>query len=111
MRVDGDVATIGITDHAQSEMGDIVFVEMPAVGRKVGASESVGSIESVKTVSDLYAPVAGEITEVNKALGSNSELVNEDPYGKGWVLKVKLSDAGAAAGLLAPDAYKATLDH
>ena len=111
VRLENDVATVGITDYAQSELGDIVFVELPAVGRKVAAEENVGSIESVKTVSDFYSPVGGEVAEVNSSLGANSELVNEDPYGKGWVLKVRLSDKAAAEALLGPDAYKATLDH
>ena len=107
VRVEGDVATIGITDFAQSELGDIVFVELPNVGRVVGVDETVGSVESVKTVSDLYSPVAGEVVETNPALGAQSELVNSDPYGKGWMLKVRVS--GGLDALLDADAYTVLL--
>lgn len=103
IQVDGDVATVGITDHAQSELGDIVFVELPAVGRTVNAQESVGSIESVKTVSDFYAPVAGEVVERNDALTSESELVNSDPYAGGWLIKIKMT--GGTDGLLDAESY------
>lgn len=105
VRLDGEIATIGITDFAQSELGDIVFVELPNVGRAVGVDETVGSVESVKTVSDLYSPVAGEVVETNEALGSQSELVNTEPYDKGWMFKVKLS--GDTSHLLSADAYNA----
>lgn len=105
VRLDGEIATIGITDFAQSELGDIVFVELPNVGRSVGVDETVGSVESVKTVSDLYSPVAGEVLETNEALGSQSELVNTEPYDKGWMFKVKLS--GDTSHLLSADAYNA----
>ncbi len=105
VRLDGETATIGITDFAQSELGDIVFVELPNVGRSVGVDETVGSVESVKTVSDLYSPVAGEVVETNEALGSQSELVNTEPYDKGWMFKVKLS--GDTSHLLSADAYNA----
>ncbi|MBX7133855.1 MAG: glycine cleavage system protein GcvH [Fimbriimonadaceae bacterium] len=110
VRVEGDVATIGITDFAQSELGDVVFVELPNVGRAVQTEESFGTVESVKTVSDLYAPVAGEVVEVNAALGAQSELVNVDPYGGGWMVKMRLSDASATSGLLTPEAYTAVLE-
>lgn len=103
IQVDGDIATVGITDHAQSELGDIVFVELPAVGRTVNAQESVGSIESVKTVSDFYAPVAGEVVERNDSLTSESELVNSDPYSGGWLIKIKMT--GGTDGLLDADSY------
>lgn len=106
--MEGDVATIGITDHAQSELGDIVFVDLPNVGRSVQADETFGSVESVKTVSDMYAPVSGEVVEVNEALGAQSELVNSDPYGQGWLLKIKVS--GPGAGLMDAEAYKASLN-
>lgn len=91
VRVDGDVATIGITDHAQSELGDVVYVDLPTVGKTLAIGETFGSVESVKTVSDLYAPVAGEVIEVNGELASASELVNSDPYGQGFMVKIRLS--------------------
>lgn len=107
VRVEGDIATIGITDFAQSELGDIVYVDLPTVGRSVRAEESFGSVESVKTVSDLYAPVAGEVVETNESLGAQSELVNSDPYGGGWMVKIRLADG--ADGLLDAEAYKGVL--
>lgn len=91
VRVEGDVATIGITDHAQSELGDVVYVDLPTVGKTLAIGDTFGSVESVKTVSDLYAPVAGEVIEVNGELASASELVNSDPYGQGFMIKVRLS--------------------
>ena len=91
VRVEGDVATIGITDHAQSELGDVVYVDLPTVGKSLAIGETFGSVESVKTVSDLYAPVAGEVIEVNGELASASELVNSDPYGQGFMVKIRLS--------------------
>lgn len=107
VRLENGIATMGITDYAQSELGDIVYVDLPNVGRSVGATDSLGSVESVKTVSDIYAPVAGEVVEVNEALGAQSELVNSDPYGKGWMVKIRIS--GDSANLMDPDAYRATL--
>lgn len=109
VKIDGDVATIGITDHAQRELGDIVFVDVPEVGRVLQADQPFGSVESVKTVSDIYAPLAGEVVEVNGALGSQSELLNSDPYGSGWIAKMRLSDPSAAGGLLDAGAYEAVL--
>ena len=103
VRIEGDIATIGITDHAQSELGDIVFVELPVPGRALQKGESLGSIESVKTVSDVYAPVAGEVVEANGALDAQSELMNSDPYGAGWIVKIRVS--GAPEGLMDADAY------
>ena len=91
IRVQGDAAFVGISDHAQSELGDIVFVELPAVGRKVKQGEAFGTIEAVKAVSDLYAPVSGEVIEVNTKLETGAELVNKDPYGAGWMIKLTLS--------------------
>jgi len=91
VRVEGDTVTIGITEFAQSELGDVVYVDLPAVGRTLAVEEVFGSVESVKTVSDLYAPVAGEVVEVNGLLTSQSELVNSDPYGQGFMIKVKVS--------------------
>src|SRR6266850_6922423 len=91
VRVTGDTATVGITDHAQHELTDVVFVELPAVGRQVKAGEASAVVESVKTASDIYSPVSGEILEVNKAVVDNPGLVNSDPYGAGWFFKLKLS--------------------
>lgn len=105
VRIEGDIATIGITDHAQSELGDIVYVDLPNVGRVITAEETIGSVESVKTVSDIYSPVAGEVVETNALLGAQSELVNSDPYGQGWMFKIRLS--GAPSGLLDATAYGA----
>ncbi|MBX2991164.1 MAG: glycine cleavage system protein GcvH [Bacteroidetes bacterium] len=91
LKVDGDTGTIGITDYAQGELGDVVFVELPAIGKAVKAHDSFGTIEAVKAVSDLYAPVSGAILEVNKELEKSPETVNKDPYGAGWMVKIKLS--------------------
>ena len=104
VRLDGDVATVGITQYAADQLGDIVFVELPDVGRTLEAAKAFGVVESVKAVSDLYAPLAGEVTEVNGALSGSPELVNSDPYGEGWMIKVKVGDA-TPADLLGPDAY------
>ena len=108
---EGDTATIGITDHAQSELGDIVFVELPEVGRALAQGDSFGTVESVKTVSDIYSPVAGEVVETNATLGAQSELVNTAPYAGGWMVKIKLSEPSQLESLLAPDAYSASLDN
>ncbi len=109
VRVDGDVATIGITDYAQSELGDIVFVDLPTPGRALSAGDSFGSVESVKTVSDAYTPVSGEVVEVNGSLGAQSELMNTDPYGNGWMVKVRLSDPSQTGSLLDAQTYQETL--
>lgn len=103
VRLEGDVATIGITDHAQSELGDIVFVELPVPGRALQKGDSFGSVESVKTVSDVYSPVAGEVVEVNGALNAQSDLMNSDPYGNGWIVKIRVSET--PNDLLDADAY------
>lgn len=105
VRIEGDVATIGITDFAQSELGDVVFVELPNVGRSLAAGDSFGSIESVKTVSDVYSPIAGEVIETNDALGAQSELVNSDPYGKGYLVKVRLGGGVGTSGLMSAEEY------
>src|SRR6185369_18054138 len=94
VRVNGDVATVGITDHAQHELTDIVFVELPDVGRKLKAGDACAVVESVKTASDIYAPVSGEVLRVNQALVDNPALVNTDPYGEGWFFKIQLSNPG-----------------
>ena len=109
VRVSGDTATVGITDHAQHELTDIVFVELPAVGRKVKAGEACAVVESVKTASDIYSPVSGEILEVNQAVVDKPELVNTDPHGNGWFYKIKLSDAAEVNALLTPENYKAQI--
>ena len=103
---DGDVVTIGITDYAQGELGDVVYVELPKVGQKFGAHDVFGTIEAVKAVSELFAPVAGEIVEVNGRLDGEPALVNSDPYGDGWMIRVRLSDKGARSSLMKPDAYR-----
>src|SRR4051794_40007496 len=92
IRVEGDLGVVGITEHAQAELGDIVFVELPKVGAKLEQSASFGSVESVKAVSDIYSPVAGEVVDINTALSDAPEKVNEEPYGGGWIMKLKLSD-------------------
>lgn len=105
VRVDGDVATVGITDHAQHELTDIVFCEVPAAGKSVKAGEACAVVESVKTASDIYSPVSGQVIESNKALGDNPALVNQDPHGQGWFFKVKLSAPGELAALMTPEQY------
>jgi glycine cleavage system H protein len=107
VKVDGDVATVGITDHAQAALTDIVFVDLPAAGKAVTKGGSVLVLESVKTVSDVYAPENGAVTEANSELKSHPELVNHDPYGKGWLYRVKLAAPIPAGELLSADEYKA----
>ena len=104
--VDGKHATIGITDFAQSQLGDVVFLELPSAGRKVAARETFGVIESVKAASDLYSPVAGKISEVNEKLASKPELINSDPYGDGWMIVIEPTDVSGVEGLLDADAYR-----
>lgn len=110
IRVDGESGWIGITDYAQSQLGDIVLVELPKLGEKMGKNDSFGVVESVKTVSDLYAPVSGEVVEVNDGLLGSPEIVNEDPYGEGWIAKVALSSKGDLNELMNADAYRAYLE-
>ena len=105
VRVDGDVATLGITDYAAHQLGDIVFVELPELGRVVERSAPIGIVESVKAVSDLFTPVGGEVIEANPVLSSQPELVNGDPFGEGWMVKIRLSDPGQLDGLLDATAY------
>ena len=107
VRVEGDVATIGITGHAADQLGDIVFVELPAPGKTLEQFATFGVVESVKAVSDLFAPVGGEVVEANGALASTPEVVNSDPYGAGWMLRIRLADAAQVDGLLDPAAYEA----
>ena len=104
--IDGDSATIGITDYAQGELGDIVYVEIESLGEQLDKEEIFGSVEAVKTVSDLFLPVSGEITEMNEGLEDNPELINDDPYGEGWIIKMKISDQNELSDLLSADAYK-----
>jgi glycine cleavage system H protein len=106
VKIDGDIATVGITEFAQSELGDIVYVEIETVGETIDQEEVFGSVEAVKTVSDLFMPVSGEILEFNENLEANPELVNSDPYGEGWMIKVKISDASQIDGLLDSSAYE-----
>ena len=106
VRVEGDVATIGITDYAQGELGDIVYVEIETEGEELDAEEVFGTVEAVKTVSDLFMPVSGEVIEVNGELEDAPETVNSDAYGEGWMIKVKLSDASEVDGLMSADDYK-----
>ncbi|MBN2355504.1 glycine cleavage system protein GcvH [candidate division KSB1 bacterium] len=104
--VDEGIATVGITDYAQGELGDVVFIEMPTVGTTVKQMEPFGTIEAVKAVSDLFAPISGEVVEINEMLADTPETVNKDPYGDGWIIKVKLSDESELESLLNADAYK-----
>ncbi len=102
----GDIGTVGITHFAQSELGDIVYVELPAVGTAMVAGEPFGTVESVKAVSELFAPASGEVVEVNTALAAAQEAVNRDPYGEGWLIKMRVAEPGETAGLLTPAQYR-----
>jgi glycine cleavage system H protein len=106
IKIEGDVATIGITDFAQSELGDIVYVEVETVDETMDQEEVFGTVEAVKTVSDLFLPLSGEITAFNDQLEEDPELVNSDPYGEGWMIKMKFTDASQIEGLLSSEAYK-----
>ncbi len=110
VKIEGDTATIGITDFAQSELGDVVFVEVDTVGEELDKEETFGSIEAVKTVSDLFMPLGGEITEFNEELEDAPDTINKDPYGKGWIIKVKISDASEADDLMSAEEYKEHVD-
>ncbi|MGQ0601898.1 MAG: glycine cleavage system protein GcvH [Anaerolineales bacterium] len=106
IRVEGDTATLGVSDFAQSELSDVVYVEMPTVGDSFTAGQSFGSVESVKAASDIYFPVAGAVTAVNDGLTTKPELINSDPYGSGWIVKIKITDAGNLSNLLDAAAYE-----
>lgn len=106
IKIDGDMATVGITDYAQGELGDIVYVEIETEGESLDADEVFGTVEAVKTVSDLFMPLSGEVAELNEGLDTDPESVNRDPYGDGWMIKIKMSDASQVDGLLSADAYK-----
>jgi glycine cleavage system H protein len=107
IKVSGDTGTIGITDYAQHELGDVVFAELPALGSKITTGQVFGTIESVKAVSEIYAPVSGEITETNAALTSNPEIINSDPHGTAWLIKIKLVNPAEVSGLMDAAAYQA----
>ena len=104
--VDGDIATIGITDYAQNSLGDVVYIDMPRVGDTFGSHEAFGSVESVKAVSEIFTPLAGEITEVNDGLNDTPESVNSDPYGNGWMIKLRMAKAGDADAMLSAEEYE-----
>lgn len=105
LRVEGDTGIVGITDYAQKELGDIVYVEVETVGEKLSQNDTLGSVEAVKTVADIYIPVDGEVLEKNEALDDTPELINTDPYGDGWIAKIKISDSSQIDGLLTPEQY------
>jgi len=109
VKVEGDIAIIGVTDYAQGELGDVVYIEIETEGETLDQEEVFGTVEAVKTVSDLFMPVSGEVTEVNGALSDNPETVNSDPYWDGWMIKVKMSDTSELDGLLSADDYKAEI--
>jgi len=109
VRLEGDIATVGVTDYAQGELGDIVFVEVETEGESLDAEEVFGTIEAVKTVSDLFLPIAGEVVEFNEALEDDPSLINSDAYGEGWIIKVKVNDTTDFESLMDADAYEATL--
>lgn len=109
VRLNGDVATIGITDHAQHELTDVVFIELPQVGRKLKAGEACAVVESVKTASDIYSPVSGEVVTANQKVVDSPALVNDQPYGDGWFFQVRVSDASEVASLLSPTDYSAQI--
>jgi len=109
LRLDGDIGTVGITDHAQEELTDVVFVELPAMGRNVDAADPTAVVESVKAASDIYAPVAGEIVEINPDVEADPSLVNSDPYGNGWLFKLRVKNPAAALKLLDAAAYEALI--
>ncbi|HND78439.1 MAG TPA: glycine cleavage system protein GcvH [bacterium] len=111
VRLEGDIATVGVSDYAQSELGDIIFLELPEVGKKVTAGQPFGSVEAVKTVSDLYSPFSGEVIEVNGVLADKAETINSDPYGNGWIVKIKVSDMSAKSSLLSANKYRESTAH
>jgi len=108
--VEGDIATVGITDFAQGELGDVVFIEIETEGETLDKGETFGTVEAVKTVSDLFMPVSGEVVEINEMLADEPELVNKDPFAKGWMIKIKMSNPAELDELLTPEAYKKMLE-
>ena len=109
LKIDGDAATIGITDYAQEQLGDVVYVDLPAPGTTITQFEKMGEVESVKAVSDLFTPASGEVLEINQAVVEKPELVNSDPHGEGWLIRIKLSDASEADKLLSSEEYDALI--
>ena len=110
VKVEGSTGTVGITDYAQSELGDVVFVELPKIGTQLKAGQSIGTIESVKAVSEVYCPVSGEVTAVNDALSNSPEKINQEPHTGGWLIKLKLANPGEASALMDAAAYTANVD-
>ena len=110
VKAEGGEVVVGITDFAQKQLGDIIFIELPEVGRTLGAHESIGTIESVKSVSDVFAPVAGEVVAVNGELGQAADLVNKDPHGKGWIVRLRLADKSAVEALMTASEYEKHLE-
>ena len=110
IKIEGDVAVEGLTDYAQSELSDIVMVELPSIGRKTKAGDAIGTIEAVKAVTDIYAGLSGEVTEVNEKVTTDPALVNKDPYGEGWLYKIKIEDVKEVDSLLSPEQYKELIE-
>lgn len=110
VKIEGDVVVVGVTDFAQGELGDVVFVEIETEGETLDKGETFGSVEAVKTVSDLFMPISGEVTEFNEALADEPELVNKDPYGKGWMIKIKVADATELDELMSAEDYQKMLE-
>ncbi len=110
LRIEGDVGTVGITDHAQEQLGDLVFIELPEIGKKIAKGDEAAVVESVKAASEVYAPVTGEVIEVNEALNDNPAAINTDALGDGWMFKIRIADAAEAEALLDEAAYKALVD-
>ncbi|HNX78656.1 MAG TPA: glycine cleavage system protein GcvH [Prolixibacteraceae bacterium] len=108
--IENDLATVGISDFAQGELGDVVFVEIETLGETLGKGEIFGTVEAVKTVSDLFMPVSGEVVEINEALADKPELINKDPFGSGWMIRIKVSDPGELSDLLTPDSYRKMIE-
>ena len=111
IKIDGNVATIGITDFAQGELGDIVYIDIDSIGNELDVNEIFGTVEAVKTVSDLFMPIKGKVLEINSNIESTPEIVNEDPYGKGWIIKIEVSDNQNISNLLSSDDYKNMIDN
>ena len=111
IKVDGNIATIGITDFAQGELGDIVYIEIDSIGNELNVSEIFGTVEAVKTVSDLFMPIKGTVLEINSNIESTPEIVNEDPYDKGWIIKIEISENGDIENLLSADDYRKMIDN
>ena len=110
IRIEGDFAVVGVTDFAQGELGDVVFVEIETEGETLDKGETFGTVEAVKTVSDLFMPIGGEVVELNEALADDPELVNKDPYGEGWMIKIKIANPSELNDLLSPDDYKKMIE-